>query len=199
MTLSQTSAPAGAAPASTPRTGRRAVLRSVARSLLTTTALVYLYFEVPFTGSPSVTGAGLLVLGLLAFTGLVTWQVLSVTRSDQPRLRAVEVLATAAPFLLLLFSASYFLMARHDPHAFSQPLDRMDALYFTVTVFATVGFGDITATATDTRIAVTIQMLCDLIVIGVGVRLLFSAVQLGLSRRRGEGEPEATNGITRSG
>ena len=34
-------------------------------------------------------------------------------------------------------------MAASDPAGFSQPLDRTTALYFTMTVLATVGFGDI--------------------------------------------------------
>jgi voltage-gated potassium channel len=36
-------------------------------------------------------------------------------------------------------------MAKLAPHSIGAPLTRTDALYFTVTVFSTVGFGDITA------------------------------------------------------
>ena len=51
------------------------------------------------------------------------------------------------PLFLLLFAANYFLMAQADLGNFNvDSLTRTDALYFTVTVFATVGFGDITAT-----------------------------------------------------
>ena len=65
---------------------------------------------------------------------------------------------------------------------FSQPLSRTDAIYFTVTVFATVGFGDITAKTEVARLVVTGQMLGDLIVLGLGVRVLLSAVQRGRQR-----------------
>ena len=51
---------------------------------------------------------------------------------------------------------------------FSQPLSRTDAIYFTVTVFATVGFGDITAKTEAARLVVTGQMITDLIAIGLG-------------------------------
>ena len=40
---------------------------------------------------------------------------------------------------------------------FSEPLTRTDALYFTVTVFSTVGFGDITAKTEAARLVVTGQ------------------------------------------
>jgi Ion channel len=51
--------------------------------------------------------------------------------------------AHARPFYLLLFAATYYLMSINRPTAFSEGLGRTDALYFTVSVFATVGFGDI--------------------------------------------------------
>jgi voltage-gated potassium channel len=77
-----------------------------------------------------------------------------------------------------LFSATYFLMAQDSAANFNvHTLTRTDALYFTVTVFATVGFGDISATSQKARIIVTVQMILDLIVIGLVVRLFLSAVQ----------------------
>ena len=42
---------------------------------------------------------------------------------------------------------------------FSQKLDHSRALYFTITVFSTVGFGDITPTNDAARLAVGAQML----------------------------------------
>lgn len=56
-------------------------------------------------------------------------------------------------------------------------LTRTDALYFAITVFATVGFGDIAATSQTARIIVTVQMILDLIVIGLVVRGFLGAVQ----------------------
>ena len=54
--------------------------------------------------------------------------------------------------------------------SFSQQLTHTDALYFTVTVFATVGFGDITAKTEAARLVVTGQMIIDLIIIGMRTR-----------------------------
>jgi hypothetical protein len=164
---------------------RGAVVRSALRAMLTTGTLVYLYFVMPLTGAADVGTVVLLGAGILAFVAMLGWQVRSVASSRTPGLRALEVLATAVPFLLLLFAATYFVISENDGDAFTQPMTRLDALYFTMTVFATVGFGDITGRTEAARAVVTVQMLVDLLVVGVGLRLLLSAVQLGISRRGG--------------
>ncbi len=63
-----------------------------------------------------------------------------------------ETLGLVLPLCLVLFASTYFLMDRASAASFSQPLTRTDTLYFTVTVFATVGFGDITAKSDAARI-----------------------------------------------
>jgi hypothetical protein len=44
-----------------------------------------------------------------------------------------------------------------------------------VTVFATVGFGDITPVTSNARLTVTAQMVCDILVIAAVVRLIIEA------------------------
>ena len=60
---------------------------------------------------------------------------------------------------------------------FSQPLTRSSALCFTVTVFTTVGFGDITGQTETAQLVVTGQMVADLVVIGIAVKLIFGTVK----------------------
>ena len=52
-----------------------------------------------------------------------------------------------------------------------------------MTVFSTVGFGDITAKSETARVVLIIQMLADLALLGAGIRVLLSAVQRGRERR----------------
>ena len=47
--------------------------------------------------------------------------------------------------------------------------------YWPWTVFATVGFGDITAKTEAARLVVTGQMITDLVIIGLGVRVIVGA------------------------
>jgi voltage-gated potassium channel len=121
-----------------------------------------------------------LTVGLLALAAVAAYQVKAVTRARHPAVKAVEALATTAPLFLLLFAAAYFVMAGADPSNFNvETLTRTDSLYFTVTIFATVGFGDITAASEVTRILVTTQMILDLIVLGLGIRILVGAIEVG--------------------
>jgi hypothetical protein len=59
----------------------------------------------------------------------------------------------------------------------------MGALYFTVTVFSTVGFGDITAKTDGARALVSVQMILDLILIASVARLLVTAARTSLGSR----------------
>ena len=61
-------------------------------------------------------------------------------------------------------------MGRAQPAQFSEPLTRLDAAYFTVTIFATVGFGDIVAVSEAARAVATVQMVGDLVIVGVVAR-----------------------------
>jgi voltage-gated potassium channel len=60
-------------------------------------------------------------------------------------------------------------------------------LYIAVTVFSTVGFGDISAKSEAARLVVTGQMLADLIVLGLGIRVILGAVGRGRQRQQGDG------------
>jgi hypothetical protein len=66
-------------------------------------------------------------------------------------------------------------------------------LYFTVTVFATVGFGDIVATTQGARVLVMGQMVAGIVIIGLGVRIFVDAVKRGHrgSQYQGATTPEA--------
>ena len=152
-----------------------AVLRVVA-SIVVVTALYYL---LPFDRSATGGAVAWLVAGLVVFVGLVAFQVRMIIASRFPGLRAVEALATSIPLFLALFAATYFVMARLSPGSFSTPLTRTDALYFTVTVFSTVGFGDITAKTEAARLVVTGQMIADLVILGLAIKAIVGAVRRG--------------------
>ena len=124
-----------------------------------------------------------LLAGLLVLAGVVVWGVRIIAGSPYPGVRAAEALALLLPAFLLLFASTYFVMERNSAASFTQPMTRTDALYFTVTVFTTVGFGDIAAKSETARIVLIVQMLADLAVLGAGVRVLLGAVQRGRERR----------------
>ena len=162
---------------------RRLISLALMRILATSLGLVALYYLTPLHQLEGVPVPALLSVELLILAGVVAWQILSITRADYPAIRAVEALAVTTPLFLLLFAAAYFLLAQDNPANFSpNTLTRTDTLYFTVTIFSTVGFGDITATSEAARLIVTVQMVLDLLVLGLGIRLFLGAVRTGERR-----------------
>jgi hypothetical protein len=105
-----------------------------------------------------------------------------IVRSPYPALQGVQALAIIIPLFLLIFAYTYYIVEHNIPNSFTTPLTRTDSLYFVVTVFATVGFGDITAVTQVARVLVIIQMVGDLLVLGVVLRVVVSAVQRGRAR-----------------
>jgi hypothetical protein len=178
-----------------PTVPRRLVVLALLRALLTSTVLVVLYYALPLTGALSASAIALLLVGLAAFAAVITWQVWAILGSEYPAVRAVEALAVAIPLFLLVFAAAYVKLADANPQAFSEPLGRTDALYFTVTVFSTVGFGDITPRTALARAMTMVQMLGDLVVLGLVLRVMLGAVKTGWQRRAAgpAGSPESSN------
>ena len=162
---------------------RRLIIGALLRGLVVTTVLVVLYYLMPLD-QPWDTGTAVrLVIGLLVFAGITVWQVKAVAGSRYPGLRAAEALGLIIPLYLLLFASTYFLMERASAANFTQSLSRTDALYFSVTVFTTVGFGDIAAKSETARVVLIVQMLADLALLGAGARVLLGAVHRGQQRR----------------
>ena len=121
----------------------------------------------------------ILVIGLAVFIGLVAFHARSITRSPFPGLRAVEALAISVPLFLLLFASTYVVMATMSAGNFGGRLTHTDGLYFTVTVLSTVGFGDITAKTEAARLVVTGQMIADLVILALAVKVIVGAVSRG--------------------
>ena len=105
--------------------------------------------------------------------------MISIFRAVHPAAKAVEALCLTGPLFLLLFASTYFLMSQATPPTSTWlDLTRGDSLYFPVTVFTTVGFGDILATSHSARELVTVQMILDLILIGAVIRAFVEAVRM---------------------
>ena len=117
----------------------RTIVWGVLRIVGSTAVLVALYYLLPLTHSSAASAVTILVVGLAVFIGLVAFQVRSIIRSPFPGLRGIEALATSVPLFLLLFASSYVVMAGMSASNFGERLTHTDGLYFTVTVFSTVG------------------------------------------------------------
>jgi hypothetical protein len=163
----------------TPRQRRRLIGRGLLRAFATTVGMVALYYVLPLDRVSDTYVFAVLAVGVALLATMIAWQVRAIEAADYPGIRAVQALASTTPFFLLLFASTYLLLSGSDGETFTEPLSRSDALYFTVTIFATVGFGDISAKTETARLVVTAQMLLDLVVLGFGIQVILGAVKRG--------------------
>ena len=159
--------------------GRREVTRTVIAVAIAWALLFGIYYVIPFTDLTSGESLIRLVLGIAAFAVVLAWQLRRVMDADLPVLRAIQALGGTIPLFLVTFAALYLSLSQASTTHFSEPLNHTGALYLAITVFSTVGFGDITPEGDLARIVMSIQMLLDLVVIGAVVRLLTTAAKAG--------------------
>ena len=175
----------------TPAARKRLIVASLLRAGASVTLLTAVYYTIPLDRPLNAATWIRFVLGLGAVAAVIAWQVRAIVASDVPRLRAVQAVAIGLPMLLLLFASTYLRISRDAPDSFSEALGRTDALYFTVTVFTTVGFGDIAPRSELARILTMIQMITGLVVVGLVAKILLGAVQTAVRRRESEGPATA--------
>ncbi len=168
---------------------RSHVVKTGVRALVTAAVLVLLYFVIPVEHRPHQSVVLRLGLALVVFVVVLANEIRLIPGHARPMLRASVAMATIIPLFLVLFSWIYLTMARADPADFGGPLSRISALYFTVTVFSTVGFGDIAPKTDVARLVVTVQMLADLVVVAVVIRLILGAATRGVARLREASTP----------
>jgi len=180
---------------SAPARRRRRIVQLV-WTALSVVPLMTLYYLAPLDGPLDISTLIGFALGLTAFVLVIIWQVRAIVTSDAPRLRTVRAVVIGVSTLLVVFAATYSVISHGRPDSFSEPLSRTDALYFALTVFATVGFGDIAPRTDVARIVTMIQMLVGLIAVGLLGKIVLAAMQKALRRQEDE---QATETDDRSG
>ena len=140
------------------------------------------------------TTLALIIAIAVALVGLTVAQILATLQSPYPSLRAMESLGTSVPLYLVTFATTHYLIEYRHTGSYSQPMTRLDAFYFATTVFTTVGFGDITPISERARVVTLLQMVGNLILIGLVARILLSAGQLrrSLAERTNYRQPPDT-------
>ena len=172
----------------TPRRRRWLIARGLSRAFATAILMVVLYYTLPLGHLSDVSLGAELSVGVALLVGVITWQVRTIERAKYPAIRATQSLAVITPLFLLFFASTYYILSADDAATFTESLSRSDALYLTVTIFATVGFGDISAQTESARLFVTVQMLLDLVVLGLGLQVFLGAVKRG---KASPDEPDA--------
>jgi voltage-gated potassium channel len=117
-----------------PAAQKRMLVGALLRAAGSAALLVVVYYLAPLN-RPLNAGTWIeFALGLVVFAVIIAYHARAIAASDVPHLRLIQAVATGLPMLLLLFAATYVLIASDDPDSFSEMLDRTGALYFTLTV-----------------------------------------------------------------
>ena len=171
------------APGNIARPERRRLLATlVIRTSLSVTMLLLIYTVLPSERTTTTDALGRLVAALVFAALVIALQVHAIRSANHPILRAIEAAINALCAFIIVFALFYLGLSQSNPASFSEPLNHISAFYFTVTTLATVGFGDISARSDVARLAVTVQMLLDLAIIAIIVRVFSSVARASRTR-----------------
>jgi hypothetical protein len=163
---------------------RSRLVRTGLRALISAAGLLAIYYLAPIPAHPHARVAFQVTACLVLFSVVLAFEVRRILKSKHPMLRATVAMATVIPLFLVSFSWLYLVTSQTSLATFGMHLSRSSALYFTITVFSTVGFGDITPKTDSARLIVSIQMLADLAVIAIVARLILAAVNRAQQRNQ---------------
>lgn len=158
---------------------RKLLLVATLRAGITISVLILAYFLLPFTLVSQTRYLTILLVGMGIVIAVLILQFSRMLRSPYPRLRAIEAMMTSGPLFVVLFATLHYVIADLNRAAYSEPMTRLDALYFTVTTFATVGYGDLSPVSQMARLVALVQMVGGLLLVGVIAKLLFGIAQQG--------------------
>jgi voltage-gated potassium channel len=156
---------------------RQALLRCALTIAISWVLIVGAFYAIPIGHESGLRAIVRLGADIALIGAVIAWQVRRISMAELPELRAVEALGIVIAVFLVAFSAIYLSMSHEAAKTFTERLDHTKALYFTISIFSTVGFGDITPRTDSARLIVSAQMLLDLAIIGAGVRLLLNAAR----------------------
>ena len=165
-----------------PETDLRKVLKNLSLTAGAVVLSTALYYVMPLTGFGvlgTAATAAVFALGLLAVSATIvlqTWRFWSTKARSRASLAGV---VTALYLSVLFFASMYFGMAYHRPGSIASLETRTDALYFSLTITSTVGFGDVHAVGQGARLMVIVHMAFNIGFLG----LVLSVLRTAASRR----------------
>jgi voltage-gated potassium channel len=150
--------------------GRRQIVRDVSTTVLAIALLVTVYYLLPVPGRMhEASWAILFCCGIVVLAVLIMLSIARLVRAGPDvRVRSLVVLLCVA---ILYFSWAEVLLAK-APGQFVQLHTKTDALYFAISTLATVGFGDVHASGQLARVAVTVQIVFNLVFLGLVITTL---------------------------
>ncbi len=126
-----------------------------------------------------------IVVVLLVYSAAAVWALVRINQSPHPMRTGFVLLSVMITAMVVIFALTYLSLSASDPGNFNVPLTKVSALYFTMTILATVGFGDIVATSEAGQIAVMLQMVVGLTLLTALARVIVAAARSATQRKMG--------------
>lgn len=182
------------------RIPRRLLLVAMARVLGVVAVTLLVYFLLPIEGSGAASAAAVAACaGIAVILTVFARQITRVSRSRRPVLAALEALVLVFGLFLSFFALLYVSISESDPDAFTQDVNKVAGIYFTMTVLTTVGFGDISAVSDTARIMVTLQMVLGMVLIGTAFKALGFSAKRAVTARTHSSAAELRDGASGEG
>ena len=157
-----------------------------------TTACLTVYYGVPLPTyeAPEVVQLVAFGVGLALLCALLVVQVRRQLRAwGTPSVRVQSVMGLLLP-IVTFFALAYYLMADQ----FVGIANRTDALYFAVVTLGTVGYGDVHPVGEGAKIVAMIQIVLDLVVVGLLVSIATTRARVRAERHHEHG-PQSENRV----
>lgn len=155
--------------------------RAWGRPGLSAIGLLVAYYAVPVSWDSSAAAIILSLVatsaGLILLAGMMTLELHHVRRGTKGHSDRVVVMMLL--LVIIAFSMTFYLAELSDPDQLAGLRTRTDALYFTLSTMATVGYGDVHATGQVARAVVCVLIAFTAVVVASLVR---SRTRLGSSR-----------------
>jgi voltage-gated potassium channel len=154
------------------RVRRRAIRRGLVRTVLLLTGVTAVFLLVPWKAvnlGDTLLITAVFFIGLAGAAALIVWQVIAYRDAKMSGSARLQGLLVALYVAVLFFALSYYLLAISNPEAIAGLETRLDALYFSLTIVSTVGFGDVHAVDQAARAIVSFQLVFDLIFVSLAV------------------------------
>jgi voltage-gated potassium channel len=161
--------------------------RRLVVTLLLVAAATAVYFVIPVPGRMHEASWAIMFSGgVIVLALLIMLAIRRLLRAgEQARIRGLVLLLTVTVLFFSWADASVAAL----PDQFAQLTNKTDALYFNVSTLATVGFGDVHPVGQLARAAVTLQIVFNLVFLGMAVSVI-----TGYFRRRALGRAQAGPG-----
>lgn len=188
--MSEASGPPVELPAKKPKVPYGAIALTVLRTGLGLVIIFWLLSLVPDVPNFQLAlPYAMLIMGVVIYI-VVRKQFRRIQSSPHPFLTSAESLILAAAIFLSLFAGFYVMLNGLHPGSFSEELTHFTSLYFALTVFSTVGFGDITPVSDLARGFTMAQMAIGIGFIALLVKVFGTAAQHAMRRRKRADVPQ---------